>query len=68
MRTFILFIEIIDETFHDEETTERVESRDEIEVDALDEMKAIEQLREQLCFHTMNASRDFTTLEIHELV
>lgn len=70
MRTFILFIEIVDEQFSDDENqpTERVESRDEREVNAVDEMKAIEQLRDELCFHNLYASRDFTTLEIHEVV
>lgn len=70
MRTFILFIEIVDEQFSDDEDqpTERVETRDEREVEAIDEMQAIEQLREELCFHNMYKSRDFTTLEIHEVV
>lgn len=70
MKTFILFIEIVDEQFSDDEDqpTERVETRDEREVEAVDEMQAIETLREELCYHGMSSARDFKTLEIHEVV
>ena len=69
MRTFILFIEIIDERFsNDDEPTERIETRDEREVEAVDEVDAVETLREELCYHGMTSARDFKTLEIHEVV
>lgn len=69
MRTFILFIEIIDERFSDDdEPTERVETRDEREVEAVDEVDAVETLREELCYHNMSSARDFKTLEIHEVL
>lgn len=68
MRTFFILVEIIDERFNDDEPTERFYSQDEYEVLAVDDIKAIEQLREDICFHNMNNSRDFKTLEIHEVV
>jgi hypothetical protein len=68
MRTFFILVEIIDERFNDDEPTERFYSQDEYEVLAIDDIKAIEQLREDICFHNMNNSRDFKTLEIHEVV
>jgi hypothetical protein len=68
MRTFFILVEIVDERFNDDEPTERFYSQDEYEVLAVDDIKAIEQLREDICFHNMNNSRDFKTLEIHEVV